>query len=243
VKQQTILAAGFAAALLAWWAGAELHWPARALTAFMVGVVPAVSVLQAQATAQLESLPARMKLYLSTMVALWGLAFAAATAASESGFNPRLMGVVEIPLAPLLLWTGIALAGAGALVIGFKAFGMTETPVLHHLIPETRAEKAVYVGVSFTAGICEELVFRGFLIAALNVATGSIALAVLLSAAVFGIAHAHQDKIGALRAALLALALTAPLLATGSLYPGIAAHAIVDLAGGLWLARWLLRSE
>jgi hypothetical protein len=38
------------------------------------------------------------------------------------------------------------------------------------------------------------------------------------------------------------LVLTVPLLVTGSLYPGIAAHAIVDAGAGLWLARWLLRA-
>jgi membrane protease YdiL (CAAX protease family) len=120
---------------------------------------------------------------------------------------------------------------------------MTETPLLQHLIPQTWVEKLVYVGVCLTAGICEELVFRGFLIAALNAATGSLPLAVVLSAGAFGVAHAHQDAAGAMRATLLALVLSVPLLVTGSLYPGIAAHAIVDLLGGLWLSKWLLRSE
>jgi membrane protease YdiL (CAAX protease family) len=74
------------------------------------------------------------------------------------------------------------------------------------------------------------------------VATGSQSLAVFLAATVFGVAHAHQDQLGAFRAALLALVLTVPLLVTGSLYPGIAAHALVDLLAGLWLSKWLLKS-
>ncbi|HET9441008.1 MAG TPA: CPBP family intramembrane glutamic endopeptidase, partial [Longimicrobiales bacterium] len=165
-----------------------------------------------------------------------------AIAASESGFNPRLLGVATMPWPAFWLWLVFGLAGVGALVLGFKAFGIAESPLLQHLVPETRAEKLLYVGVSATAGICEELVFRGFLIAALTVATGSLTFATLLAAGAFGIAHAHQAAAGALRATLLALVLSVPLLLSGSLYPGIAAHAIVDLSAGLWLSRWLLRS-
>jgi membrane protease YdiL (CAAX protease family) len=243
MKATRVWAAAAGIAFVTWIVATELPWPARAYMAFLLGVLPALSILQAQAATQLESLPGRMKLYLSTIVSLWGLAVVAAIAASESGFNPRLLGVIELPWPTFLLWLVVSLAGASAVVVGFKAFGLSETPVLQHLIPETAAEKAVYVGVSLSAGICEELVFRGFLIAAINVASGSIVLAVLLSAGAFGIAHAHQNAIGALRATMLALVLTVPLLVTGSLYPGIAAHAIVDLAGGLWLSKWLLKSE
>ncbi len=237
-----ILVAGVAASLLAWFAAGELPWPARALASFLVGMMPAFSVLQAGAAAALPELPARMRLFGSTMVALWGLAFLTAIVASASGINPRLMGVTEISWQPFLLWTVASVAAIGAIVLVFKAFGIRETRLLQHLIPQTAGEKLVFVGVSLTAGICEEFVFRGFLLAALHVATGSLPLATILSAGAFGIAHAHQDGTGALRATLLALVLSVPLLMTGSLYPGIAAHALVDLAGGLWLGKWLIRS-
>jgi uncharacterized protein len=237
-----VLAAGVGASIVAWLAGAELSSPARLAMAFLVGVFPALSVMQAVATAQLESLPSRLRLYASTMAGLWVLAFAIALAASESGINPRLMGVTAMPWTPFVLWTSISLIGVSALVLAFKAFGITETPMLEHLVPQTAVEKLVYLGVSVTAGICEEFVFRGFLISALRAATGSEIGAVLLSAGAFGIAHAHQNVAGAARATLLALVLTVPLLITGSLYPGIAAHALVDIAAGLWLSKWFLRS-
>ncbi|HEY0674146.1 MAG TPA: type II CAAX endopeptidase family protein [Longimicrobiales bacterium] len=243
MKPSLVLGAGIAAALLAWFAGAELHWPARALMSFLVGVMPALSVIQAGVATQLTELPSRLKLYTSTTLGLWVLAFVTAIAATESGFNPRLLGVVEIPWPSFLIWTTASIAGVAALVLAFKAIGTKETPLLAHMIPQRASEKLVFVGVSATAGICEELVFRGFLIAALQVATGSLPLATVLSAGAFGIAHAHQDATGALRATLLALVLSAPLIVTGSLYPGIAAHALVDLAGGLWLAKWLIKSE
>jgi membrane protease YdiL (CAAX protease family) len=240
-RTHLILAIGFAVSVVAWLAGGELPFPARACTAFLLGLFPAFALLQAAAIGDVEALPARSRLYITTIVGLWALTFAVAFAASESGFHPRLMGVVEMPLAPFAIWTCIALAAVGALVLAFKAFGVDEAPVLAYLVPNTRVEKLWYAGVSLTAGICEEFVFRGFLVAALRVATGSFAVAALLSAITFGIAHAHQ-KVGALRAALLGLVLTVPLIMTGSLYPGIAAHALIDLIAGLWAAKWLIKA-
>jgi uncharacterized protein len=243
MKSTTIAGLGIAAGIVAWQAAPELPPLARGLTAFLLGILPAFSVVQAKAVSQLESLPPRSKLYLSTIIGLWVLAVVTAFVASESDIDPRLLGVMPLPWEPFLIWMAFAVCAIGAVVLGFKAFGMAETAMIHHMIPQTLGEKLAFVGVSATAGICEELVFRGFLIAALRAATGSLPLAVLLSAAAFGTAHAHQDAAGALRATMLAVVLTVPLLVTGSLYPGIAAHAIVDAGAGLWLARWLLRER
>jgi membrane protease YdiL (CAAX protease family) len=242
MKQSSVVGFGVAAAMVAWWAAGELHAAARALTAVLIGLLPAFAVLQANAVAQLEVLPSRVKMYASTMIGLWVLALVTALVATQARIDPRLLGVATLPWLSFFVWLAFGLAAVSALVIAFKAFGMAETPMLQHMIPQTGGEKLAYLGVCLTAGICEELIFRGFLIGALRAATGSVGLAVMLAAGAFGIAHAHQDAAGALRATLLGLVLSVPLLVTGSLYPGIAAHVIVDLLGGLWLARWLLRS-
>ena len=242
MKQSTVLGLGIAAAIVAWWAAPELHPAPRAMTALLVGVLPAFSVLQAQTVARLAVLPSRAQMYASTIIGLWVLTLATALAATQAHIDPRLLGVSPLPWPGFFVWLAFALASVGALVIAFKAFGLAETPMLQHLIPQTRSDKLIYVLVCLTAGICEELVFRGFLIATLRAATGSVGLAVLLAAGAFGVAHAHQDVPGALRATLLGLVLSVPLLVTGSLYPGIAAHATIDLVAGLWLSKWLLRS-
>jgi uncharacterized protein len=243
MKARWILAAGGAMSAVMYVTSSELTAAARITTALLIGVFPALASVQAAAVAAVPKLPSRMQLYASTLAGLWGLTVITAFVVSESGIGPRLTGVVPLPWADFAIWTAIALAAVFALVLAFKAFGMRETNLLQHLIPATPGEKLVYVLVSLSAGLCEEFVFRGFLVGTLRVATGSVALATVLSAAAFGIAHAHQNPAGALRAALLGLVLTVPLLMTGSLYPGIAAHAIVDVVGGLWLSRWLLRSE
>ena len=81
--------------------------------------------------------------------------------------------------------------------------------------------------------------FRGFLIPALHLATGSMAAAVSISVAAFAVTHAYQGVSGVLRVAVLGLILTAPFVLTGSVYPGMIAHTVLDLLAGLVLADWL----
>jgi hypothetical protein len=46
--------------------------------------------------------------------------------------------------------------------------------------------------VAITAGICEEIVYRGYLQRQLSAFTGSLPIAVCLQAAIFGAAHLYQ---------------------------------------------------
>ena len=222
----------------------ELKWPASILAVFLLGVLPALTIFQTRLVTNLgeSEWPSRHKFYFSSEIGLWGLAFFSFVAAIESGFTPELMGLKEIDQSGFWIWLCFSLTAVAALVLAFKAFGQSETALLKYLIPQTRLEKIHFLGVSVTAGICEELVFRGFLVTALRVATGSTLVAVILSAAAFGVSHAHQHITGGIRAGLLGLVLTVPLLMTGSLFPAIVAHTIVDIAGGLWLAKWLIKS-
>jgi membrane protease YdiL (CAAX protease family) len=116
---------------------------------------------------------------------------------------------------------------------------LTEADLVRYLIPRTGSEKIAFSGLSVSAAIAEELVFRSFLIAALFRASGSMTLAVSVSVAAFAISHSYQGVSGVARVALLGLVLTAPFLLTGTVYPSILAHAALDLLAGLALADWL----
>jgi membrane protease YdiL (CAAX protease family) len=62
-------------------------------------------------------------------------------------------------------------------------------------------------------------------------------LAALLSALLFGAAHAYQGLAGVIRTGLFGLFFTAIVLLTRSLWPAIVLHAVVDAMGGVlaWL--------
>ncbi|HEV2131521.1 MAG TPA: CPBP family intramembrane glutamic endopeptidase [Longimicrobiaceae bacterium] len=235
--------ATLAAALVAWLVTPDLVQPARLLTVFLLSFFPALLLAQGQMAQEVPAEMPRSTVYLSSSLGLWALAGITYAAARASGFSLESVGLVMLPPVPLLLWSLAAtLAGLAILVAG-RALRLRETPLLEYILPRTVGEKVAFVGVSITAGVCEELVFRGFLIPAASVAFGSIGLAVLLSSAVFGLLHAYQGVIGIVRTGILGFLLVIPLLATGSLLPSILAHTALDVIVGLWLADGLLRRQ
>jgi uncharacterized protein len=229
-----------AAAVLVWFLSPELAWPARAWLALLLAPLPALMIVQAQQLTGIDDLP-RREAYLSSMASLWLLAALTAGVVRLSGMTPADIGLVGLPLHSFLLWTGVLTLAAVAILFVFRAAGFREGTLVRQLMPVTGREKGLFVALSVTAGVTEEVVFRGFVLYALLVATASLPLAVVLSSGVFGVVHAYQHPVGVLRAALLGALLAAPLIVEGSIYPAIAAHALIDVLSGLWLARYLLR--
>jgi membrane protease YdiL (CAAX protease family) len=99
------------------------------------------------------------------------------------------------------------------------------------MLPHCARERRGFALLSLTAGITEEVIWRGFLLAAL-VALFPHAPAWLLlvpMALVFGWAHLYQGKSGVLVTAILGAVLGGLYIGTGSLLLPIVLHAIIDL--------------
>lgn len=98
-------------------------------------------------------------------------------------------------------------------------------------VPHTRAEFVCFQFVAVTAGICEELIYRGFLVWALRpwLTLWGAALASVVS---FGFAHAYQGRRGAVGAGAVGAIFAVLAILTGSIVPGMVLHALVDLLGG-----------
>lgn len=227
---------------LAWSQLDALHTIARAWAVILLVPLPALMIIEARRLNEIGTLP-RAQAYISSIISLWvlGLATMAVVAFSDMAEVAELRTALSID--PLGLGFAIvATAGGIAVLFLFRALGVRENALMHQLLPESGRERLLFVGVSVTAGICEELVYRGFLLQALTDATSS-AFAVVLSSGAFGVAHAYQSPAGALRATLLGALLCVPVLFTGSLLPSMIAHALIDILSGLWLARYLLRGE
>lgn len=97
------------------------------------------------------------------------------------------------------------------------------------LTPRGAAEVTLWVMMSVTAGFCEELVFRGYLQRQFLALTGSAALAVLVQAVLFGIAHWYQGA--KMMIVITGLGVLFGILAhwRKSLRPGMIAHAWGDI--------------
>ena len=103
---------------------------------------------------------------------------------------------------------------------------------LGFLIPDTTLELLIWFSVSATAGISEEIIFRGYLQRQFAGITRSIVAGVLISAVIFGAAHGYE---GGPRMILIGIyGLMFGLLAwwRKSLRPGMIAHAWHDAFSG-----------
>jgi membrane protease YdiL (CAAX protease family) len=102
---------------------------------------------------------------------------------------------------------------------------------IRFFLPQTATEKQWFAAMCLVVGICEEVIFRGFLIRyvmslPLHV---DIIPATVIAAVIFGIDHGYQGIVGILSTAVLALVFTLIFFATGSLLVPMLVHALIDL--------------
>ena len=104
----------------------------------------------------------------------------------------------------------------------------TRAAAVSPLVPRTRVERAWFVPVAISAGLCEEFMYRGFLLWAFRPWLGLWGAA-LASTVTFGFAHAYQGRSGAIRAGVIGAVFAILAVVMGSIVPGILLHALLDL--------------
>jgi len=213
----------------------------------LVAGVPTLSFVTAR-RADLRLLP-RLDLYLSAALSQWLLASLGVLVVVTTGPGLRATGFRAVAAGPMIRWTLlltlVSLAGLGLVVLLERLNWFPEEPELVRLlIPRTRRERLLaIVLLAPTAALCEEFIYRGYLLHQLLAWGISVPWAVAGSSVAFGMAHAYQGLNGMARAALLGGLLALPLVRLGSLYPSIAAHFLIDAVALVWLGPRLLRSE
>jgi membrane protease YdiL (CAAX protease family) len=102
---------------------------------------------------------------------------------------------------------------------------------LSFFLPATREERRWFVGVSISAGICEEILFRGFLITYFCVVPfhAPVLAGLLLSSLFFGTGHLYQGFTGVVQTAIMGFVFGGIFLISGSLLIPMILHAAVDL--------------
>jgi len=184
----------------------------------------------------------RMKLYHRTIGQEWVMAVALLGLWFALGRDAGAIGLVLQGGA--WAWAGYGLAVVACALIGLQAWSIIRSPEkgaallaefssLSFLFPHTLKERRTFDAVSVTAGICEEVIYRGFMIAYLMALFGApFWVAGLVSSIVFGLAHSYQGPAGIPRTAAAGGVMALLYGLTGSLWAPMVAHAVMDVAAG-----------
>lgn len=112
---------------------------------------------------------------------------------------------------------------------------------IERMMPRSDEELRWFNRLSVTAGICEELLYRGYLLWYLGHWLPLVPT-VLVAGLIFGLGHAYQGPRGIGVTTLVGFFMSAVYLVTGSLVASMVFHALMDLHAG-YVARAALARE
>mgnify|MGYP001021881361 CR=1 FL=1 len=178
-----------------------------------------------------------------------GWALVAATMAITlglAGWSPAQLGLAwprdtaGVNIGTLLGLGGAMLAGAATAVIGARIAARRHgnrtstapaTAAILRMLPRTRRERLAFAALAVTAGIGEEIVWRGFGLGVMHawLPQAHPVLWVLLLAVAFGWAHLYQGRAGVIGTSVIGGVLAAIYVATKSLLIPIVLHVLIDL--------------
>jgi membrane protease YdiL (CAAX protease family) len=141
-------------------------------------------------------------------------------------------------LAGDLVYAALALGFSYALFVGahhLLSHGEAVSNPLLPAVPSGVAGILVWIGLSLSAGICEEIVFRGYLQRQLAALSGSSSIAILGQAIVFGTGHGYQGVGAVINIVVYGLAIGVLAQWRGNIRAGILAHAAWNILDGLGL--------
>lgn len=129
-----------------------------------------------------------------------------------------------------LQYTSVGVAGFLSWLVLGGVLGAVLRPSPEHLrglqsmMPQTAAERFLWIGFAFSASIGEEIVYRGYLLSQFRALTGSALAAVVLQAVTYGGAHLALPLEMVASVVLLGLLLGAIALWQKSLVPAMILH-------------------
>jgi len=189
----------------------------------------------------------RLILYASTIGFQWFAVAVVAWRAWAHGFSASQLGLTVHDKSRILI---AAVAGAATIAalqwlnlrrvgrIPVEARGSLQA-IAERILPQSAVELLPYLALAITAGLCEEFLYRGFVMAVLIHVGLQTWTVVLLSSALFGLAHSYQGRGGIVMTMLIGVILGLGRIAFESLVPVIFWHSAVDVVAGAVGPRYL----
>ncbi len=211
------------------------------MTWFSLGVLlifyPALSLLGIgeDPSAMLKNLNQGILLFMLivTVMMQWTIFMFNYAAVYLEGTGLAGIGLTRIRLVDFA-WAGSFLLAANLILAGLAWFlaqiGLPMPGEIGNLIPTSAGGKVLWVAVSFTAGFCEEVAFRGYLMSRLRILTKakSWVIPTIVSAVAFGVCHAYQGWPGFILITIYGVLFSLLYIRTGRLWPCVIAHFFQD---------------
>lgn len=182
----------------------------------------------------------RLSVYRQAIALQWGLVAAVVALWLIQRRSWRDLGLVP-HLTPGLIGVTLGLAVIVALIVRQRRAALASDEALddvrrrmahlERMLPADPTELTWFMRLAVTAGICEELLYRGYLLWYLTHWMGLVQ-AGAVSAILFGIGHAYQGVRGAVTTGLVGAFLAAVYALSGSIYPPMLVHALMDVHAG-----------
>lgn len=226
-----------------------MNWIIHTGFIVIVAVIPLISMSsmrKLKRISQWQELPDLTLNNLAGALFLWLLALGAGLAWIYRGGSVQELGLIAPTPTALVLSLIIAL-GAVLLIFWssrrirsnreFRENFIDSMEYVIAILPRTRRERNSFYLLSITAGICEEILYRGFVFAYLS-SYMNLVMVIIISSLLFGLAHSYQGFKGVPQTGLIGLALALLYVFTGSLWASMVLHAAIDLGYGFlsWLA-------
>jgi len=220
-----------------------LHWDFALIFLALATLVPWRGVVRARTLLSQPQLSAgqRIALYASTIAFQWLATAIVMWRAVARGLGPAQLGL--LPAKPSLgILLGIVMAAGLGLLQLLSLRHLSAVPIEKRgelyriaakLMPQELTDGLVFVALVGTVSLCEEMIFRGFEFAVLWQVSGSAAVAINGSSALFAIGHLYQGRRGVANTFVLGLLLAGARSWSDSLVPAILSHLAVDLTAGL----------
>lgn len=172
----------------------------------------------------------RTRVWAGTLLMLLLLGFLAVRVGQSFDYPFLAAPTLPLPTAASLGVLALALSlASSAAVRAWQTDDERRHALGLRLAPRTAREWGLVVLVVIAAGVCEEVAYRGVLVAILEWTLDAWLPAVLLSALVFALAHATQGPKPMVAVAAIGLLMSGLVHHTGSLLVAMVVHMVYDL--------------
>jgi uncharacterized protein len=220
----------------------EINWFDHLFVILVGLVIPAMSLISGSMSEDKSyQLPPKKHLYFTNGLVLIIGALLVLSSWNMGNKPWKILGFVLPMINPTVIWSTIILVFLylGDSILSLKSVKHNQDDFQHMslIVPLNWKEYFPYMFLAFAAGICEEIIYRGFLIPYilhyLPVSEFSYIIALVVPGIIFAISHFYQGTWSVLKIFLISILFGLIFFYSGSLLIVVIIHILIDLMSGI----------